>query len=78
MAKRGKVFLAFNLNDFHEPAPALQVGVRIVGAKSLNHAKEFMRMYYHDNAWAVVDKDVFDRGIVYAGPEWKSHDGGSP
>ena len=60
-------FIAFNLKDFHEQLAngRTMTGVKFIRAKNLQKAKEFMTVHYPENAWAVVPKITFDKGIVY-------------
>jgi hypothetical protein len=62
-------FIAFNLEDLQaiRGDAGLMVGVIFVRAKSLEAAKDFMASYYPGNAWAVVPKKTFDKGIVHQG-----------
>jgi len=60
------IYLAFNLEDYchNQSAGFTRVGVRIIEAKNLRDAKEFMARFYPETAWAVVSKRTFDAGIV--------------
>lgn len=61
------IYIAFNLEDFHcnRDAGPSKVGVKIIQAKNLRAAKDFMARFYPETAWAVVPKRTFDAGIVY-------------
>jgi hypothetical protein len=65
------IFLAFNLEDFHnnQDAGRTMVGVRFIRAKNLQAARDFMTRFYPKQAWAVVAKRTFDAGIVLAKEE---------
>jgi len=61
-----KHFIAFNLDDFHKQSNSgATVRVKFIGAKDLDGAKDLASRHY-GGAWAVVPRQVFDKGIVLA------------
>jgi hypothetical protein len=63
------MFLAFCLDDLQNEGAATQV--KALGLDSMAEAKAFLRRYYSDFSWVVVDKRIIDRGLVFKSAQEK-------
>lgn len=67
--RKNRMFLAFCLDDLQSEGAATQV--KTLGLDNMAEAKAFLRRYYPDFSWVVVDKRIIDRGLVFKGAQEK-------
>lgn len=66
---KDKSYLAINLHDFHSNQNGKSettAQIRLLSAKSLDAAKEFIHELEPRTAWFVIPKEYCDKNIVYA------------
>jgi len=61
--RKTRMFLAFCLDDLQSECAGAQV--KTLGLDNMAEVKAFLRRYYPEFSWVVVDKRIFDRGLVF-------------
>jgi hypothetical protein len=67
--RNNRMFLAFCLDELQSECTGAQV--KVLGLDSMAEAKAFLRRYYPDFSWVVVDKRIIDRGLVFRSAQEK-------